>query len=1603
MKIKRIGKILLWTLCILVGILILIPALLYVPFVQDTIKNIAVGQVSQATGWQVEVGLVRLQYPLKLRVDDVNIIDHGDTIIAAGSLVTGVQFKPLLHGKVKVRGVRLENAKYVMASADSSMFLVARMALVDIAGVDYDLVEGNLDVESALVSGGNINLDLYNDKAQPAPPDTSAASPFKITVGNVTLEDIRYTMAMLPTIDSLGVVIGGASLDSAIIDLGKQKIEAMTLAVDSLHGAYFTPSLAYMAAHPVDSVAVMDADTVAQSAPWEIRCAAVRLTRSGGVYAVRGARPVEGLDMNYLQVNNVNIAIDSLYNCGMTIKVPIKQFELEERSGLKLSEMSGTFAMDDNGIELDRLRIATLLSRLDADGRVSNGFLAGDPDGGVELELEASVGLAEVERAMPALRPMLSMIPQFRPVEVAIGIGGTAGKLSIGECRMSLPRYASVSVAGNVENPMSVDDLALDVALQGQFDNINFIKPTMLEAAQQEMVYFPPLTLDGRVKMRGEDIKGALSLALPSGRMALDADWAGRTTDYDFALQVDSLPLKALLPLSDFGLLTAQVDVRGHGVDVFDKNTAIDASVTVENFEMGGVDYNLQATPRLHDGKFSINMLTDNEAVALSLKASGSLTPDVYDVNMTADISHIDLQRMGMSSAVLRGNAAIACNGMVDLATSTYDGTFGIKNLGLTMDEDCYYADAIDIDFESDSTHTKGSIVNGDMQLSLNSPCCLDTLLDRFARSSEVAMSQFEKMVIDADTLRDIMPQFDCGIRVGKKNIASQLLESSGVKFDDMRFNVTKDSTFRMTGDIDMLTASGLTIDTVRMYATERNRRINYLLHAANRDNRNGSGIASAGLLGIVAGNRATVLLRQYDFNDSIGFRFGIDATMDTSKVLLKLIPETPIIGYKRWLINKDNHISYNYLDRHFDANLRLQCDSSVVALTTQHVEGAGSEGEQEDILLDISKVQISDWLTFSPFAPPIKGELGVTLKVKFDGDNLWGDGVVNLNDFYFDKKRVGDFTINSLIDLDPQTGGTNISAALEVDHRQALIVYGALNDTASVNPYDMWVELDRFPLSIANPFMPPNLLRTSGYLNGMMAVSGSQGQPTLNGYLQCDSTYISVPVFSTNINLPSTQIPIDSSVIKFDNYSIKMLNDNPLVVNGSVNLADFGAMGIDLALRGQNVQFVNSKQSKNVELFGRGFANLDATVRGSASDLDVDATVSVLSGTNITYVMPTDVNTLTQQNSEELVTFVQFSDSTTYVKADSLKTPTTSNMNLAARLNIMQGSRVNVFLSSNGSDRAEIEGSGNLTFALNQLGDMTLTGRYTISNGFVRYNPPLISQVLFNLQEGSYVQFNGEIMNPVLNLTAVQTTKANVTQEGQDSRLIDFLISLSVTNTLSNMDVKFDLSTTGDVTVQNELQSMSETQRSAQAMNLLLYGTYTGPSTSASSNLASNQLYSFLQSKLNSWAANNIKGVDLSFGIDQYDQTVNGVTSSTMRYSYQVSKSLFNDRFKIVVGGNYSPDMTGDDEIAQSLFNDVSLEYALTASGSMYVRLFNKTGYESILEGEVTQTGVGFVISRKLPKLKYLFNFGRRRNKDAAVATKEDEENDSTQTEVKQ
>lgn len=108
----------------------------------------------------------------------------------------------------------------------------------------------------------------------------------------------------------------------------------------------------------------------------------------------------------------------------------------------------------------------------------------------------------------------------------------------------------------------------------------------------------------------------------------------------------------------------------------------------------------------------------------------------------------------------------------------------------------------------------------------------------------------------------------------------------------------------------------------------------------------------------------------------------------------------------------------------------------------------------------------------------------------------------------------------------------------------------------------------------------------------------------------------------------------------------------------------------------------------------------------------------------------------------------------------------------------------------------------------------------------------------------------------------------------------------------------------------------------------------------------------------------------------------MNGGQGTRTDYSYKVSKTLFNDRFKVIIGGSFSPDAAADENLKENLVDDISLEYRLDKRDNMLIKIFRHTGYESILEGEVTQTGVGFVVRKKLLKLSELFRLSSRKEK---------------------
>lgn len=62
----------------------------------------------------------------------------------------------------------------------------------------------------------------------------------------------------------------------------------------------------------------------------------------------------------------------------------------------------------------------------------------------------------------------------------------------------------------------------------------------------------------------------------------------------------------------------------------------------------------------------------------------------------------------------------------------------------------------------------------------------------------------------------------------------------------------------------------------------------------------------------------------------------------------------------------------------------------------------------------------------------------------------------------------------------------------------------------------------------------------------------------------------------------------------------------------------------------------------------------------------------------------------------------------------------------------------------------------------------MRLNGRYSLISGELKYQIPIIPLKTFDIREGSYLNWTGNVMNPEMNIKATERIRANVGSEGK-------------------------------------------------------------------------------------------------------------------------------------------------------------------------------------------------------------------------------------------
>lgn len=665
------------------------------------------------------------------------------------------------------------------------------------------------------------------------------------------------------------------------------------------------------------------------------------------------------------------------------------------------------------------------------------------------------------------------------------------------------------------------------------------------------------------------------------------------------------------------------------------------------------------------------------------------------------------------------------------------------------------------------------------------------------------------------------------------------------------------------------------------------------------------------------------------------------------------------------------------------------------------------SNADSTELAVEINQIDLQQLSRFAAI-PDMQGRVNVALRYVPSDVSYLIAADANIDNLIFRGQPVGELLLNGVyLPLDNNR------------HRFDAHFYHNESELATVSAFyrqpqqkqaqgtiDGTMQFDRIPLNELNPFFG-GAVDMQGVLRGRLTLESRDRGPIWNGYLQLDSTSMYVRAVGTRFRFDDQEVDIKDSKLRLTKYGIYTTGGNPFTISGTVDLSKPMKETADLRLAAQDMLLIDAPDgAPGAMLYGRLPIDLNLTARGPLRALKVRGGVHVRSGTNVTYVMP-DANDELQDNFAGLVSFTYFSDTVPQrirdiERQNAARTSSIGGLDAQLTLRVDPTARLKVDMGGAGerSNRIELRGGGDLSFHYTPLGDMNMSGRYTLSGGLIRYSIPVIPLTDFTIQDGSYVEWQGDLMNPYLNLTALTRQRSTVNLDGR-SQMVDFNVGLQVRQQLRNIALKFILEAPKNGTVQTQLAAMGEEERSKQAIGLLVTGVYLAQSGTGNEHLdVGTAISSLLQREINNMLGSLGGDVPFSFDVNTYD----GTDGKGRRIDYlgRFYMGFLKERIYTTLGMRYS---TNDPVMGNRLYLDeASLEYRLDADGSRFVKVYNQTDYENLFEGEIRKTGLSAIFRRKVKRLADLFDFRKRRNRtvvtepEPAAPDTDETETDSTE-----
>lgn len=609
-------------------------------------------------------------------------------------------------------------------------------------------------------------------------------------------------------------------------------------------------------------------------------------------------------------------------------------------------------------------------------------------------------------------------------------------------------------------------------------------------------------------------------------------------------------------------------------------------------------------------------------------------------------------------------------------------------------------------------------------------------------------------------------------------------------------------------------------------------------------------------------------------------------------------------------------------------------------------IMGRLSNKPNDALEVDFHKFNIED-LIVTP-SSIIKGIVEGTASIKYANRKLLFVSALNFKDIYFNKQYLGDGAVNSYWDAANHSIATNGEIVYNGEKTLSFIGnYFPNKDSENVN-IDAIVH--GFQLKTFNVFTKGYTSDMDGTLSGNCRMSGRFDKPIFNGNFVANIKKIKVDYLNTYYHSSEVEVAVLPDTFRIIPSHLFDEKGDTAIISGDLTHKQFKDLKLNFSLTTNNFFCLHTKDDNNSSYFGDGFVAGDAKFYGYLNSIHIDADITTQKGT--TFNIP-----LSNASEVEQSDFIRFTSKKTpeSKKKKSYKV-NLDGITLDFNIHVTPDATAKLIFASKVGDELTGRGNGNIQFGMNNTGDISMRGDYTVTDGSYRFVLQNVINEDFNLVPGGTIEWSGDPYNAEINIstqhvvrTSLHTLLPSDTTHGY-TQSIPVYCDLGLSGKLQSPDIKFDIELpTADEetqqTVASYLANPDEMNRQVFALLIIKSflpvqeGANTASAPTAQTIIPGTAATAILSSQLTNLLNSISNKVNVGVNINP------ATTLSPQEVQLLLSTELLGGRVLINTDmAQIGTTTTGQaTENSNNLVGEVTVEYLLSKDGKVRVKAFNK------------------------------------------------------------